>query len=106
MAQDRVRTVVVVNTILCVLALLPAVGGFFFAAMGGSTASVGAPVLGSTVALMGVALPVMPVASIVGSWIGYVKRSTKTAMTFVVLPWAYALVLTALIMVLFSVANA
>ncbi len=83
------RTIVIVNTVLCVVAIAPAfaiqVGVILGAAAAGATEQ------GRTIGLLGVILPAVPILSVVGSWATLGWR--RVALAFVALPWAYALLL-------------
>jgi hypothetical protein len=98
MTPKRLRTILIVNTVLCVLAILPAVVVQVATIMGG--ASPGAGRLGAFIALSGLLLPVMPVVSIAGSWIA--KRWMRVSLGFVVLPWIYCAAFAATLVVFFN----
>ena len=83
--------VVIINTILCLLGIVPAFGIQLATVMGG--AAVGAGPLGGFLAVAGFFFPAMPIISIIGSWIAYIIRVHWLAVAFVILPWAYLLVL-------------
>ena len=83
--------ILLVNTILCLVGFLPAVGIQLATVMGG--ASPGAGDLGAFIAVVGYVLPAMPILSMIGSWSAYVFNLEGLALVFVALPWVYLLVL-------------
>ena len=83
--------VLIINTILCVLGIVPAFGIQLATVMGG--AAVGAGPLGGYLAVAGLIFPAMPIISIIGSWVAYIIGVRWLAVAFVILPWAYLLVL-------------
>jgi len=87
------------NTVLCVLALMPAFGLQLATVMGG--AAPGAGPLGVWIVGLGILLPALPILSVVGSWIAYLLGWGVVAIGFVALPWAYLLVLLLIIGVFF-----
>jgi hypothetical protein len=74
-----------VNTVLCLLLVVPAFLIQMGAVMGG--AAEGAGDRGILVAIAGFFLPAMPIASIAGSWA--TVRWRRIALAFVWLPWLY-----------------
>lgn len=94
-------TLVIVNTVLCLLGIVPCVGLQTAAVMGG--ASEGGN-LGSLIAIMGAAVPLVPVVSIIGSWVAYAFKVRWLTIGMVALPWVYLLVLLAAIGLLFALA--
>jgi hypothetical protein len=89
--MDTLLLVVIINTVLCVLGILPAFGVQIATVMGG--ASIGTGALGGVIALAGYIFPAMPIISIVGSWIAYWVGPPWLVMAFMALPWAYLLAL-------------
>ncbi len=98
MTPGRLRAILIVNTILCVLAVLPAFAVQMATVMGG--AAIGAGQLGACIALLGLVLPGVPVVSIAGSWIA--KRWPRVSLAFVALPWIYGALLAATLVVFFN----
>jgi hypothetical protein len=98
MTSKRLHTILIVNTILCMLAILPAFAVQMATVMGG--ASPGAGQLGAFIALMGLLLPGVLVVSIAGSWIA--KRWTRVSLAFVALPWVYCAILAATLVFFFN----
>lgn len=95
--RDPLRRVLVINTVLCVLAFVPAFGVQLASVMSG--ASPGSGALGTFVAVLGFLLPAMPVVSVVGSW--STRRWRRVALAFVALPWLYAVLLAITLLVFF-----
>ena len=98
MTPKRLRTILIINTVVCLLAILPAFAVQLATVMGG--ASPGAGELGQLIALLGFLLPGMPVVSIAGSWIS--KRWTRVSMAFVALPWVYSAFLAVTLVIFFN----
>lgn len=92
------RRIVIVNTVLCVMAIIPAFAIQLGTVMGG--AAPGAGELGSFIAMAGLLLPALPFVSIIGSWL--TLRWRRVALGFVLLPWVYGAVLCGAVLVLFS----
>lgn len=90
--------VLTVNSVLCLLAILPAFALQIGLVMGG--AAPGAGGLGAFIAMAGFILPGVPVVSILGSWL--TVRWPRVAITFVALPWLYAAVLAGALMIFFA----
>ena len=98
--MDILLIAVIINTILCVLGIVPSFMIQMGTVMGG--ASVGASELGSWIAIAGMIFPAMPIISIVGSWIAYLLGISWLAIVFVALPWVYLLGMVVSIALLFS----
>lgn len=64
-------------------------------------AAPGAGLLGSAIALGGLLLPAVPLVSILGSWC--TLRWRRVALSFVALPWVYAVAMAVALTVLFSI---
>ncbi len=99
--EDRrrsTRIVVIVNTVLCALAILPSFAVQLATVMGG--AAPGAGNLGAVIAIMGLLLPAVPVVSIAGSWVSL--RWRRVALAFVALPWLYAAALGIALIIIFN----
>jgi hypothetical protein len=98
MRAVRIRTIVIINTGLCLLALLPAFAVQLATVMSGAGSGGGR--LGIFVAAMGLFLPGVPVVSIFGSWL--TMRWRRITLGFVALPWAYMSVLMLALLALFK----
>lgn len=79
------------NTILCALMFVPAFAVQMATLVG--SRSIGARSLEAFIASVGFLLPVVPLISVVGSWLAFGLNQLALAQAFVVLPWIYALVL-------------
>ncbi|HEX8100777.1 MAG TPA: hypothetical protein VF660_11330 [Actinomycetota bacterium] len=100
-ARDRrrsTRIIVIVNTIVCALAIFPSFALQLATVMGG--AAPGAGRLGTFIATVGLVLPTVPVISIIGSWI--TLRWRRITLTFVALPWLFWAVLGAALVIFFT----
>lgn len=89
----------IINTVLCLLGIVPAFGVQMATVMGG--AAVGAGPLGARIAVLGYIFPAMPIISIIGSWIAQLLGIAWLAAAFVALPWVYTLALGTLLLVFF-----
>jgi hypothetical protein len=98
MPRKRLRIILIINTILCLLAILPAFAMQMATVMGG--ASLGAGQLGAFIALMGLLLPGVLVVSIAGSLIA--MRWMRVSLAFVALPWVYCAILAATLVFFFN----
>jgi hypothetical protein len=98
MTRKRLRIILIINTVVCLLAILPAFAMQMATVMGG--ASPGAGELGAFIAMMGLVLPSVLVISIAGSWIA--MRWTRVSLAFVALPWIYSAAFAATLVVFFS----
>ena len=92
------RRIVVINTVLCLLAIIPAFLLQIGAVMVG--AAVGACGVGAFIALAGLILPVVPIISIAGSWL--TLRWRRLSLAFVILPWAFLAILLGAMALLFT----
>lgn len=97
--MDALLIAIIVNTILCVLGIVPAFAVQMATVMGG--AAVGAGQLGAVIAALGYVFPAAPIISIIGSWAAYLVSVPWLAMIFVAFPWAYLLALGACMAVFF-----
>jgi len=84
-------TILLINTLLCLVGLLPAVGIQVATVMAGANA--GEDGFSSFVGWAGYFFPAAPIVSVLGSWIAYFFNSKELALVFVALPWVYVLVL-------------
>lgn len=101
MTESAKKTILIINTVLCVIAV-PV--GFFVmmgAVMGGAAAQ-GHEELGTIIVYLGLGQPWIPIPSIIGSWA--TMKWTRLSMAFVALPWVYTALLFGTIGVLFAVA--
>ena len=87
--MNTLLLIVIINTVLCVVGIIPAFGVQIATVMGG--ASIGAGAFGSLIAIAGYIFPAMPILSLIGSWIAYWVGPSWLVMVFVALPWAYLL---------------
>lgn len=83
--------VVIINTIVSILGILPSFAVQMATVMGG--ASPGAGDWGARIAMAGLIFPAMPIISIIGSWIAFLLGVSWLAIGFVALPWVYLLAL-------------
>ena len=77
--------VLIINTALCLLGIVPAFAVQMATVMGG--AAVGAGSLGEKIAVLGYIFPAMPIISIIGSWIAHLLSIAWLSVAFVALPW-------------------
>lgn len=84
-------TILLINTSLCVVGLLPAVGIQLATVMAGANAEDSS--LSSFVGWAGYFFPAAPIVSVLGSWIAYFFNIKELALVFVAFPWVYTLVL-------------
>jgi len=98
-SESTKLTIVIVNTVLCVIGTVVGYMVMVAAVMGGASAQ-GHENLGAVIVVLGLGLPFTFPLSILGSWIA--KRWTRVCMAFVALPWVYTLILFAAIGLLFA----
>lgn len=91
--------VLIINTVLCVLGIVPAFAVQMATVMGG--AAVGAGPLGARLAVLGYIFPAAPFVSIIGSWIAHLLDITWLSAVFVALPWVYTLILGVMLLIFF-----
>lgn len=99
MSRNTKLTILIVNTVLCVVLLVVSAGVMIASVMGGAAAH-GHEVLGTMIVILGMGAPAMPLLSIAGSWA--TMKWTPWSMTFVALPYVYGLVLAGMIALLFA----
>ena len=97
------KTILIVNTVLCAIAIPISVGIQLMTVMGGAAAYEHAEVLAMLVVYLGLGSMAVPPLSIIVSWA--TMKWQRVSMTFVILPYAYALVLVICIALLFSTAG-
>jgi hypothetical protein len=91
--------VLIINTALCVLGIVPAFAAQMATVMGG--AAVGAGPQGARIAVLGYIVPAMPILLIIGSWIAHLIDIVWLSVAFVALPWVYTLVLGVMLLAFF-----
>jgi hypothetical protein len=91
--------ILIINTVLCLLGIVPAFAVQMATVMGG--AAVGAGSLGARIAVLGYIFPAAPIISIIGSWVAHLLGITWLAAAFVALPWVYTLALGAMLLIFF-----
>lgn len=84
-------TILLINTVLCLVGLPPAVGIQLATVMAGANAEDSG--FNSFVAWAGYFFPAAPIVSVLGSWGAYFFNIKELALVFVALPWVYLLVL-------------
>lgn len=100
MTDKTKRIILIVNTVLCVIAIPVSFGVMTASVMGGAAAAGTEKELGTIIALLGMWCWIPAPLSIIGSWL--TRKRTNVAMAFVALPWVYFLVLGIFLAVLFS----
>ena len=85
----RLKHAAIIDTVACVLAIVPSIGLAIGSAISG--ASPGAGSVGAFVAYTGLFLPGVLAISIVGVWGSYVARWERLTVAWIVLPWLYFL---------------
>ncbi len=91
--------ILIINTVLCVLGIVPAFAVQMATVMGG--AAVGAGSLGARIAVLGYIFPAMPIVSIIGSWIAHLLSIPWLSAAFLALPWVCTLALGVMLIVFF-----
>lgn len=99
MSKRTKLTILIVNTVLCLIGIPVGMALMVGAVMGGAAAS-GHENLGAIIVTLGMGLPVAPALSILGSWL--TMKWTRVSMAFVALPWVYGAILFAFIGLLFA----
>lgn len=91
--------VLIINTVLSLLAILPAVAVLVASTMSGANAS-SSPRLGTMVVFTAFVMPALFPLAVLGSWLSMKWR--RVSIAFIVLPWLFALFHAALLMMMFS----
>ncbi|HEX2120926.1 MAG TPA: hypothetical protein VHL59_04720 [Thermoanaerobaculia bacterium] len=99
MSRNTKLTILIVNTVACLILAVVSVGVMIASVMGGASAQ-GHEILGTLIVMLGMGAPAAPLVSIAGSWA--TMKWDKWSMLFVALPYAYGLVLAGVIALLFA----
>ena len=101
MTHQTKLVILIVNTVLCAIAIPISFGVQLMSVMGGASAT-GHETLGCMIVSLGMGCIAMPPVSIAGSWL--TMRWTRVSMLFVAAPWIYAALLFGCIGLLFATA--
>ena len=85
----QTKTILIVNTVLCVLLFAASFFILIASVMSGANVPEERLDLGTFVVVTAMVFPAVPVVSVIGSWL--TRRWRKVTLGFVALPWVYTL---------------